>query len=76
MPRLIPQPYQKLIRVFRKDGFSISRETDNHVVMNKARISRPVIIPKYNEVGLDIITSNLRTAKMDKEKYFKFLSDS
>jgi len=34
---------------------------------------RPVIIPKYESIGLDIILSNLRTAKMNRTQYFKLL---
>lgn len=38
-------------------------------------IPRPIVIPKYPEVGLDIIKSCLRTADMSQEQYLKLLSE-
>jgi predicted RNA binding protein YcfA (HicA-like mRNA interferase family) len=75
MPRLIPQPYQVLIKIFKKAGFSISRQGKKHIVMHKQGVARPLVIPRYNEVDVDIITSNIRTAGMTRKEYFKFLSD-
>ena len=41
--------------------------------MVKPGVPRPVIIPKYDEVGLDIIKSNMRTAEMSRERFFELL---
>ena len=73
MPRLTPQSYQKLIRVFRKAGFSIQRTHGSHVIMSKPGITRPIIIPKYDEVDVDIIKANLRTAQLSREEYFALI---
>ena len=35
----------------------------------------PVIIPTYKEIDVDIITSNIRTAGMTRDRYFKLLKD-
>jgi len=75
MPRLTPQPYQDLIRVFSKAGFTISRQEGSHIVMNRRRTNRPIVIPKYKEVGVSIIKSCLRTARMDRDEYFRLLVD-
>jgi len=75
MPRITPQPYQILIRIFEKAGFSISRKGKKHIVMHRPRTARPVVIPKYNEVCIDIIRANMRTAQMSREEYFEFLAD-
>lgn len=74
MPRLIPQSYSILIQIFKKDGFSISRFEGNHYILNKPGIDRPVIIPKYKEVGVDIITANMRTAGMSRKRYFELFN--
>ena len=37
-------------------------------------IPRPIIIPKYDEIGLDIIKSNMRSAGMSREEYLKYLN--
>ena len=43
--------------------------------MNKLGVDRPVVIPKYDEVDVDIIKANLRTARLSREEYFKLLED-
>jgi predicted RNA binding protein YcfA (HicA-like mRNA interferase family) len=74
MSSLTPQRWQVLECIFQRDGFVFERETGSHRVYSKAGYDRPVIIPKYNEVGIDIIKSNMRTAKMSRERYFELLS--
>ena len=73
MPRLTPQPWRTLQKVFELDGFTVDRVSGDHVVMTKDGVLRPVIIPKYPEVGLDIIRNNMRTAGMKRKKYFALL---
>ena len=75
MPRLIPVHWQKLKRVFEKDGFTENRTTGSHIVLVKKGVCRPVIIPKYDEVGIDIVKSNLKTAGISRDKYFKLLEE-
>jgi len=41
--------------------------------MSKPGVNRPIVIPKYDEVDVDIIKSNLRTAQISREKYFELL---
>jgi hypothetical protein len=41
--------------------------------MNKSGVDRPLVIPKYDEVDVDIIKANLRTAQMSREEYFRLL---
>lgn len=43
------------------------------MVLEKDGVRRPIIIPKYDEIGLDIIKSCMRTADMSREEYFKLL---
>lgn len=73
MPRLTPQSYQILVRVFKKAGFTVKRTHGSHIIMNKPGVDRPIVIPKYDEVDVDIIKANLRTAQMSREKYFELL---
>lgn len=56
--------------MFEKAGFTFDREGGSHIVLAKPGVARPVIIPKYDSIGLDIITSNMRTANMNREQYF------
>ena len=73
MPRLTPLHWKVLDCIFKKYSFKFERETDTHRVYSKPTVNRPVIIPKYDEVGVDIIRCNMRTAGMTREEYFKLL---
>ena len=73
MPRITPQHYRVLQKVFEKEGFVVRRTSASHIVMNKAGIERPIVIPKYKEVDVEIIKANMRTAKLSREEYFKLL---
>jgi predicted RNA binding protein YcfA (HicA-like mRNA interferase family) len=55
MPNLTALHWKKIECVFKKAGFKFSRQTDNHLVYTKDGILRPIIIPKYDEVGIGII---------------------
>lgn len=74
MPRLTPTNWQTQVAIFEADGFRIDRTKGSHIVMTKPGVARPVIIPKYSEVCLDIIKSNMRTAGMPRKKYFQILN--
>lgn len=74
-PKLTPTDWRTLKRIFEADGFKEERTTGSHIVLTKPGISRPVIIPKYSEIGLDIVQSNMRTAKMSRERYFQLLDE-
>lgn len=43
--------------------------------MEKAGAPRPIIIPMYSEVGLDIIKSNMRTAGITRKQYLEALAN-
>ena len=73
MPKITPIPYQTLIRVFEKDGFQLQRTRGDHLVYTKPGISRPIVIPMYDQVPVFIIRNNLRSARMSRERYFELL---
>ena len=75
MPRLIPVNWKVLESIFLKDGFVFDRQVGDHRAYVKPGISRPVIIPTYKEIDVDIIISNIRTAGMTRDRYFKLLKD-
>lgn len=62
MPRLTPVKWKILECIFLKDGFHFERQVGSHRSYIKEGILRPVIIPTYNEIDVDIIRSNMRTA--------------
>lgn len=75
MPRLNPVDWKTLECIFLKDGFVFERQQGSHRSYVKEGISRPVVIPKYKQVCVDLIQSNMRTAKMARKRYFKLLAE-
>ena len=73
MPRFAPVDWQTLERVFLAAGFRFVRQQGSHRAYVKAGITRPVIIPTYREVPVFIIRSNLKTAGLSREEYFRLL---
>ncbi len=74
MPRLTPVHWKTLECVFLADGFRFERQKGSHRSYVKPGVLRPVIIPTYKEVGVEIIKRNLRTAGMSRERYFRLLA--
>jgi predicted RNA binding protein YcfA (HicA-like mRNA interferase family) len=75
MPRITTKHWKTLECIFEKDGFIFEREGPSHNVYTKKGHVRPVIIPRYDDVGIDIIMANMRTAGMSREKYFQLLGE-
>jgi predicted RNA binding protein YcfA (HicA-like mRNA interferase family) len=73
VPKITPIDWRTLERVFEADGFRFHRQNGSHRVYVKVGCKRPIIIPVYDEVGVDIIMNNLRTAGMSRERYFQLL---
>lgn len=75
MPRLTPVNWKVLECVFQKAGFVFERQSGSHRCYVKAGVLRPVVIPTYAEIDTEIIKSNMRTAGLSREEYFKFLQE-
>ena len=73
MPRITPIHWKVLERVFLCAGFRFARQQGSHRSYIKPGIARPVVIPTYDAVPVAIIVSNLRTAGITREEYFRLL---
>jgi len=73
MPRITPLHYKRLIKVFELDGWSYNRTKGDHFIYTKPGYKRDVVIPMEKDVAVHIIHSNMRTAKMSRERYFELL---
>lgn len=73
MSRLTPQPWRVLDCIFRKAGFTFVRQASSHRVYEKDGVLRPLILPEYDEVGVEIIQGLLKTAGMTRGEYFAYL---
>jgi predicted RNA binding protein YcfA (HicA-like mRNA interferase family) len=73
MPRIVPIPYQKLVRVLEMEGFTLVREKGDHMIFSKSGILRPLVVPRYDALPVFIIKNVLRTAQISREKYLELL---
>jgi len=73
MPRIYPTDWRAQIRTFELYGCSYKRKQGSHHVMTCPGAKRAVVIPEYDEIDVDIIKSNMRTAGMSREEYFVLL---
>ncbi len=60
--------------MFELDGFVFRKGRGDHWVGEKAGVARPVVIPEYSEIALDIIRANMRTAGMSRGRYLALLA--
>jgi len=74
VPRLTPQHWKDLERVFLAAGFVFVRQASSHRVYEKDGVLRPVIIPEYDEIGIEIIRGLLRTSGLSRDEYLKLLN--
>lgn len=73
MPRITPQHWKTLEKIFILAGFSFERESSTHRIYSKKGVLRPVVIPKYKEVRIRLIKNNMRTAGLSNKEYFELL---
>ena len=73
MPRLTPLSWEKIVCVFGKLGYRKAGQKGSHVKLEKAGTARPLIVPRYNEVGIDIIHNLIRTAGISREAFLALL---
>jgi predicted RNA binding protein YcfA (HicA-like mRNA interferase family) len=74
VPRLTPVHWKVLECIFTKAGFKFIRKKGSHRAYVKKGCLRPVIIPEYKEIDVEIIRSNMNTAGMSRDEYFDLLS--
>ena len=73
MSRLIPVHWKVLECIFKKAGFSFDHQRGSHRVLTQDGCLRPLIIPRYEEIDVDIIRGLMRTAGMSRKEYFQLL---
>lgn len=73
MPRIAPCDWKTLVRIFEADGWEFKRQKGDHRSYVKTGYLRPIIIPTYSDIGVDIIKNNMRTAGMSRERYLELL---
>jgi predicted RNA binding protein YcfA (HicA-like mRNA interferase family) len=65
-----------LEKVFLRAGFRFARQEGSHRSYVKPGIPRPIVIPIYGEVPVSIIRTNLKTAGISRQEYFRLLEEA
>lgn len=73
MPRITPQSWKTLEKVFIQAGFKFERQSSSHLIYVKKGVNRPFVIPKYKEISVIIIRGLLKTAGISRKEYFDYL---
>jgi predicted RNA binding protein YcfA (HicA-like mRNA interferase family) len=73
VPRLTPLPWQKVVRVFEQIGYRRAGQKGSHIKLEKPGVARPLIVPRYDEVGRDILLGLIRTAGITREAFLALL---
>jgi predicted RNA binding protein YcfA (HicA-like mRNA interferase family) len=73
MPRITPVHWTVLEKVFLAADFRFARQEGSHRSYIKPGVSRPIVIPTYEEIPVAIIRNNLRTAGISRDEYFRLL---
>lgn len=74
MPRITPVHWRVLERVFLNAGFRFGRQEGSHRSYVKTGVARPVVIPTREAVAVSIIRTNLKTAGISRDEYFRLLA--
>ncbi len=73
MPRIVPVDWKTLVRVFELYGCKYKCNKYSHHILICPKAKRAVVIPEYNELDIEIIRNNMKTADMTREEYFELL---
>lgn len=67
-------PYQKLVKIFELEGFTLKRQKGDHLILTKPGVRRPLVIKTSpRKIAVAHIMTNLNTAGMSRERYFELL---
>jgi predicted RNA binding protein YcfA (HicA-like mRNA interferase family) len=75
MPRLIPLSWEKLVCVFEQLGYRRAGQKGSYIKMEKPGVARPLIIPRYDEIGPDITLTLIRTAGISRQAFLSLLDN-
>lgn len=73
--RLTPLSWREVICVFEQLGYRQAGQKGSHIKLEKPGVARPLIVPRYAEIRLDILHGLIRTAGISREAFQKLLEN-
>ena len=74
MPKIPSHGWRDHVRVLEAAGFIVEREKGDHIVLTKPGVARPAVVPKKNDLHMDIIHNNRRLAGLSHNQYYRLLT--
>jgi len=72
--KITPLPFQKVAKLFELDGWVVTRQKGDHLILTKPGMKRPVVIKTSpHELPITHILTNLKTAGISRDRYFELL---
>ena len=75
MRRIVPTDWQTQVRIFQKYGCTFRRQKGHHLIYHHPAAKRAVVIPRYKDISISIIKSNMKTVGMTEKEYLELLSE-
>ena len=75
MSRIRPTDWQTQVKIFEKYGCAFKRQKGDHLIYHHPKAKRAVVIPRYKEISVAIIKSNMKTVGMSEIEYLQLLSE-
>lgn len=73
MARIVPVDWRTLIKIFELHGCVYQRKKGSHHILICPDAKRAVVIPEYDQIDVEIIKNNMKTAHMSRDEYFDLL---
>ena len=73
MARVTPLDWKRLVKLFEKYGCQYKKKKGSHHILFYPGAKRPVVIPDYKEIDVEVIKNNMLAVNMSRESYFELL---
>ena len=73
MSRLTPLDWERVVCAFLRLVYRRAGQKGSHIKLERPGTARPLIIPRYDQVGIDIISGLIRTAGNDRDTFLDLL---
>lgn len=64
-----------MVKVAQGKGFELDRQRGDHYIMSKPGCSRPLVIPKKNQLKEDIVLGLIKTMGLSRKDFLKITSE-
>ena len=75
MPKISPTNWRTQVKIFEEFGCQFVRQKGSHLIYHHPDAKRAIVIPRYDEIPVTIIRNNMNTVNMQRDEYFRLLSE-